>query len=117
MNWDDLRHLRENGQRPMKLIVSTAWRWCQSLDEGVMVVIHGKGEPFPVDLLHGLDVELRFEECAQATAVARLTRARGVQPARMHVWCRCENFSGPFWSPDCKTGDEIRAAWETVCAA
>ena len=81
-----------------------------------MVVIHRKGEPFPVDLLLGLDVELRFDECAQATAVARLLRARGVQPSRMHVWCRCEDFSGAFWSPDCKTGDEIREAWERCVA-
>jgi hypothetical protein len=116
MTFDDLRALRENGQRPVKLVIATSWGNCAET-EGVMVVIHRRGEPFAAELLHGLDVELRFDDCAQATAVGRMLKARGVQPTRVHAWCRCEDFSGAFWSPDCKAGDEIRVAWEAACAA
>jgi hypothetical protein len=115
MNWQDLRELRENGARPLKLIVTTNWHFCADVEPNAMVILHRKGEAFPVELLFGLDVELRLDDCAQATAVGRLLKGREIQPSRMHVWCRCERESGPFWSPDCETGEAIRVAWEAMC--
>lgn len=117
MTFDDLRTLRETGQRPVKLVVTTSWTFCGDIEPNAMVIVHRKGEAFPVELLQGLDVELRFDDCAQSTAVGRMLKAREIQPARMHVWCRCERYSGPFWNPDCETGEKIRAAWEAMCAA
>jgi hypothetical protein len=116
VNWQDLRELRERGQRPVKLVVTTSWlRSAEQAAAGAMVVVHRSGEPFPVELLDGLDVELRLDDCAQATAVGRMLKGRAIQPSRVHTWCRCEDFSGAFWNPDCNTGDAIRAAWEGMC--
>ena len=116
MTWDDLRALRENGQRPLQLVVTTDWRRAAPLaDAGAMVIVHRKGEPMPVELLEGLDVELRLDDCAQACAVARLVRSRDVAPACVRAWCSCDASVDTMWPYDCKAKIEMDAAWEALC--
>lgn len=116
MNWEDLRALREGGRRPHRLVVTTNWRYAaEHAADGAMVIVHAKGEPMPVELLDGLDVELRLENCEQACGVARLVKSREVIPSCVRTWCRCDDVTDTMWPHNCKAKAEMDAAWEVLC--
>lgn len=90
MTWDDLRAMREQGQRPALPVAVTTkgWHWRSLADIGCMVIEHRAGERFPVELTEGLPV-LLFLDCRQAQAVAKLFRSKGQWPASVQSWCEC----------------------------
>jgi hypothetical protein len=117
MTWDDLRALRESGQKPLSLVVTTDWGRCRSLaDAGAMVVVHRKGDPMPIELLAGLDVELRLDECRQACAVARLLRSKDISPATTRAWCACDGSVDSMWPYTCAAKRDMDTAWEALCS-
>lgn len=91
MTWDDLRALRELGQRPtLRLFVTTDELLARRMTwVGAAAIVHRAGEPMPVELLDGLDVILALGRCERAGAVKRLCDSEGVRFARLQAWCRC----------------------------
>lgn len=90
-NWQDLAELRRNGRRPaLRVIVTDKKRMCWNLHGvGCMTILHGPGEPMPVELLEGLDVILWFSNCDRAASVWRAMRGKEIVPARCEAWCEC----------------------------
>lgn len=118
MSWEDLRELRERGQRPALPVCVTTdfWRCRDRAEAGALVIVHKAGERFEAQLLDGLEVELFLDGCAQTSAVARLIREREVAPASVVAWCKCWGELGSFWNRDCSTGAETLKAWDALCA-
>lgn len=92
MTWADLAELRSRGQRPaLRMFVTTRESFARRMTwVGCAAVLHEPGEPFPVELLDGLDVILDLGSCERAAKVKRLMDARDVKPTRLQTWCRCE---------------------------
>jgi hypothetical protein len=102
--WAELRELRNAGLAPTLPVVITTrhdiWRLMRHLIEhGWLVVMHKPGDPFPVELLAGLDVVLFLDSCDQAQAVIRQLKERGVQVASLGAWCPC--FQRMDYQPVC----------------
>lgn len=89
--WAELAELRRNGKKPaLRIIVTDKKRMCWNLHGvGCMTILHGPGEPMPVELLEGLDVILWFANCERAALVWRAMRAKEIAPARCEAWCEC----------------------------
>lgn len=112
LSWDELRAMREAGQRPgLPVVVTLDRRDAYRLfTPAFAVVVHEPGKPMPLELLDGLAVILRMR-CPQASKVARALRSKGVRPAHCESWCEClrELTSGP--AATCTLGIEIGAEW------
>lgn len=91
MTWDDLRVLRERGQKPrLALFVTTDERFAyRMLWVGAAAILHKPGAAMPVELLDGLDVIIDAGNCERSGAVKRLMDQRGVTPGQLRTWCRC----------------------------
>lgn len=112
MNWTDLASLRARGQRPALLCVTTEFRRCREQAEaGAMVVVHKPGEPLPVELLEGLNIELHLDDCSQTFRLLKAWKARDVAPALCSAWCRCEGAMTIAISPNCTHAQECWRLW------
>ena len=112
MTFTELRALRNRGHKPALLCVTTDFRRC--LDQakaGAMIVTHKPGEPFPVELLDGLNVELHLDDCSQTFRLAKAWKARDVQPALCSAWCKCERRMSICVSPSCEHNAECARDW------
>lgn len=119
--WGQLADLRANGKRPaLTVFVTTDERYARRLmfDLGVMAILQKPGEPMPVELLEGLDVILWLDDCEQAAAVSRLVRRRGVTPASLRAWCRCDRELTVSVGPcdALREIDDLIAAWKPPAA-
>lgn len=112
MTWDDLRKLRRQGLRPSLPVLITTANDCWTYHhEGFAVIRHAPGQPFHVELLHGLRVVLFLGNCDRASAVIRAMNAKSVKPAELRAWCAC--FERLDSAPvSCATAN----AWEAEAA-
>jgi hypothetical protein len=90
-DWDSLRMLRMNGQKPaLPVIVTTKPHLPRRLEGvGCMTILHTAGQPMPVQLLDGLEVIFWFDNCGLMFHVSNLAKSKGVTFARTQVWCSC----------------------------
>jgi hypothetical protein len=91
-DWELLRELRRNGQKPnLPVIITTLRKIDRALDGiGALVVLHESGTPMPVNLLEGLDVIFWFDTCGMATKVFALCAERGITLGEfVRAWCSC----------------------------
>jgi hypothetical protein len=113
MTWQELRTLRDRGQKPRLLCVTTDFRRCvDRAKSGAMVVVHRAGEALPVELLDGLNVELHLDDCSQTFRLAKAWKSWGVQPALCSAWCQCEGRMSICVSPNCEHNAECARDWQ-----
>lgn len=96
MTWDTLADVRREGLRPeLPVYVTDRWSLVRNMAEiGCVSILHKRGEPMPVELLHGLDVRLDFGSCELGARVKRLMDHHEVTPRSMLAWCeRCGGWS------------------------
>lgn len=115
MTWQELSALRERGQRPRTLCITTDfWRCREQADKGSMVVVHKPGKALPLELLEGLNVELHLDDCSQAFRLAKAMKARVIEWGNCASWCRCEQRMSICIAPDCQEAQKDLAFWESL---